>query len=268
MLQSQVLSHKCMAKEAYSRGMFLEAASQYEEAIFFATMRRELDPSAPATSLALLYWSRAAACIMLGAFDEATVACSQANSVDRGFVKVFPRMAKAYMKSGDLGESDATYLQGMSSTKDSSIIEECMNGRKLIRRLQQALQRCAKLLLENSNRRGWQREVVNLAADVLEASPNNIEAQDYMVQALLSSKMWDVILCKCREFAMAGYRCRNGPDGIAPTPSNNVGLVQMLEEPLRLPFCKAVMATREASEFEEVIQISLDLSGNSRPSGL
>ncbi|CBJ34096.1 expressed unknown protein [Ectocarpus siliculosus] len=63
--------------------------------------------------LAPLYWSRAAAHIMIGRYRSAVKDCALALESAADWDQAYPRMGKALMLAGDLGEADKAYRLGI-----------------------------------------------------------------------------------------------------------------------------------------------------------
>lgn len=156
--------------------------------------------------LAPLYWSRAAAHIMIGRYRSAVNDCKLALKSEPQWAQAYPRMGKALMLAGELDEADGAFKSGTIenpwSDDDVRRNKEC--------RLGIANVHAAKVHLDNAGfaLRGKEPDrVVECCDRVLLLSPNNADAQKMILDALQKSWRWDEARTRCEVWAYKRDTC-------------------------------------------------------------
>ncbi|CAM9225655.1 unnamed protein product, partial [Laminaria digitata] len=207
--------------------------------------------------LAPLFWSRAAAHIMIGRFRSAVKDCALALESTNDWDQAYPRMGKALMQAGELDEAEKAYRLGILETayyeEDIRRNKECSVG---IANLN-----AVKVHLENGRvalRRKESERAISCADRALALSPNLEPAQKLIVDALDKRRHWEETRRRCEVWAhkldscncltgrttLAGYAEGGGPARVC---------LSAMHPSIQEGYCKALRNAGLTDAFKEAL---------------
>eukprot|EP00752_Nemacystus_decipiens_P016245 g14525.t1 len=208
--------------------------------------------------LAPLFWSRAAAHIMIGRYRSAVKDCALALEAAGDWEQAYPRMGKALMMAGELDEADRAYRLGIFDNpyceEDTRRNKECSAGISNVH--------AVKVHVENGKvalkRKDFER-AIECADRALVLSPNLEMAQKLILDALEQGRrQWEEARRRCEVWAhkldscdcvsgrttLAGYAEGGGPPRLC---------LRAMHASLQEGYCKALRNAGLTDKFKEAL---------------